>query len=310
MKLSDLLVDAWVVTGAGGQDLGSVLAEVLAGAARHGDVDPERTAKMARDLAFGSQGEVVRINDHAVVVLGSLEGLAHVSVGLATTEAPFRVTAEGAKEPRTARAVFLVMGPGSLTGPRQQVVPVLTRLLREGGRTERLLGAGSAADVRAMKGLMDAEIHPRYLVEDALLPVKYRVYPDTPVDEVLDLMVRREIRAVPVVGDRYEVLGILTSGDALQHLIRKGRPGGPEDRGSDRGERLVARDVMSRSVLCVSEDQILTEAANMMVNRDVEQLPVVREGELIGFVTRESILRVLYGTPDNEPNEEESEAEP
>ncbi|MEQ8331461.1 MAG: CBS domain-containing protein [Longimicrobiales bacterium] len=309
MKLSDLLVDAWVVAPAEGADLGSVLSEILTRGAGAGAPVVPKSAKLARDLAFGSQGEVVRINDEVVAVLGTLEELERVSVGLAVTPAPFRVTAEGAKEPRSARAVILVLSPGRITGPRQQVLPVLTRLLREGGRTERLLGIRSAAELRGMKEVMEAEVHPRYLVEDALLPVKYRVYPDTPVSEVLDLMVRREIRAVPVVGDRYEVLGILTSGDALAHLIRKGRPDG--DRRTPSGsDRLVARDVMSRSVLCVSEDEILTEAANMMVNRDAEQLPVVRDGELIGFVTRDSILRVLYGTLDHEPNEDESDQDP
>ncbi len=62
---------------------------------------------------------------------------------------------------------------------------------------------------------------------------------------------------------------------------------------------------MTRSVLCVSEDQALTEAANMMVNRDVEQLPVVREGELVGFVTRDSILRALHGTLESDETEQE-----
>jgi CBS domain-containing protein len=32
----------------------------------------------------------------------------------------------------------------------------------------------------------------------------------------------------------------------------------------------------------------------MMVSRDVEQLPVVREGELIGLITRDAILRALH----------------
>jgi CBS domain-containing protein len=35
-----------------------------------------------------------------------------------------------------------------------------------------------------------------------------------------------------------------------------------------------------------------------MVNRDVDQLPVVREGELIGFLTRDAILKVLFGRDD------------
>ncbi len=305
MKLSELLVDDWVVAPARGGDLGTVLGEILARAEESGVIASGRGAKIARDLAFGSQGEVVRVNDDVVTVLGTLEGLDRVSVGLGTSDVPFRVTAEGAKEPRSARAVLLVLVPGKLTGPRQQILPVVSRILREGDRTLRLLAASSAADVRAMKEFMEAEFHPRFLVEDALEPVKYRVYPETPIGEVLDLMVRRGIQSVPVVGERYEVLGILTSADALSYLIRRRRPGG--DDGGERKEAPVARDVMSRSVLCVSEDQILTEAANMMVNRDVEQLPVVREGELIGLVTRESILRVLHGTPDNEPNEEESD---
>jgi predicted transcriptional regulator len=44
----------------------------------------------------------------------------------------------------------------------------------------------------------------------------------------------------------------------------------------------------------VSEEQALTEAANMMVNRDVDQLPVVRAGELVCFLTMESVLRILF----------------
>ena len=60
------------------------------------------------------------------------------------------------------------------------------------------------------------------------------------------------------------------------------------------GATLRARDVMTRSVLCVSEDQSLVDAATMMVNRGVDQLPVVREGELVGFLTRDAILRLLF----------------
>ena len=62
---------------------------------------------------------------------------------------------------------------------------------------------------------------------------------------------------------------------------------------------------MTRSVLCVSEDQPLPEAANMLVNRDVEQLPVVREGEFIGFITRDSVLRTLGRIEVSEDDEED-----
>jgi CBS domain-containing protein len=149
-------------------------------------------------------------------------------------------------------------------------------------------------EIRAFKELMGIELQDRFLVEDALTPLQYRIYPDTPLLEVVDLMVRRGLRAVPVVGESYQVLGVITVSDALKHMIPRTR-GGEEGGKSAPSKELTARDVMTRTVMCVSENQSLIEAANLMINRDVEQLPVVREGELIGFLTRDAILRVLFG---------------
>jgi CBS domain-containing protein len=126
--------------------------------------------------------------------------------------------------------------------------------------------------------------------------VRYRVYPDTPLAEVVDLIVRRGLRAVPVVGARYELLGVVSAGDALKHLLPWGRAEAEGD-AEGPGTGLTAREVMSRSVLCLSEDQPLVEAASMMVNRDVDELPVVRSGELVGFLTRDAILRLLFASP-------------
>ena len=138
---------------------------------------------------------------------------------------------------------------------------------------------------------MDLDTDAPLLVESALEPIRYRVYAETPLSEVVDLMVRREVRALPVVGENFEVLGIITSGDALDQVLRD-RPG--EEARDAPGEALAARDVMTRTVMCVSETQPLIDAARMIVSRDVDQLPVVREGELIGLITREAILRALY----------------
>ena len=143
----------------------------------------------------------------------------------------------------------------------------------------------------------DAHTDP-LLVENAVEPAQYRVYADTPLSEVIDLMVRRAARAIPVVGEQYEVLGIITTGDALGHVLREG-PGDDGVALDEEEEAKTARDVMTRAVLCVTEAQPLTDAARMMVNRRVEQLPVVRDGELVGLVTRDAVLQALHGVPDD-----------
>jgi CBS domain-containing protein len=53
------------------------------------------------------------------------------------------------------------------------------------------------------------------------------------------------------------------------------------------------------------------EAAQMMANRDVEQLPVVRDGVLVGFLNRDAVLRALSGGGESEQDDPGSrEGEP
>jgi CBS domain-containing protein len=53
---------------------------------------------------------------------------------------------------------------------------------------------------------------------------------------------------------------------------------------------------MTRQVLCVSPEQPLADVASLMVNKDVDRVPVVGEGRLVGFLTRGDIVRKLLGT--------------
>jgi CBS domain-containing protein len=85
----------------------------------------------------------------------------------------------------------------------------------------------------------------------------------------------------------------------LPHQVRKlsgeypaaGRKG----RTSDAAKEMLVRDVMDRSVLCLPDDQPLSDAAALMVNKKLERVPVVREGAFVGLLTREDIVRRLFG---------------
>lgn len=292
MKLSDLLMDDWIAVPFEARDLTEAIRSLVDLLVHGGSLELEGAEKLVRELAHSSRGEVVRVNDEIVLVVGRCPSLDDASVLLGIGRQPFVVGTDASREPTTARALILLLTPRRLDVFKDRFAPTLARALRDEGRTARLLAAGSAMEIRAVRELMAIELQDRFLVEDALTPLKYRIYPDTPLAEVVDLMVRRGLRAVPVVGEHYEVLGVVSVGDALKHLIPRVRGGEDTGRGSSR--ELTARDVMTRTVMCVSEDQSLIEAANLMVNRDVEELPVVREGELIGFLTREAILRVLF----------------
>lgn len=140
--------------------------------------------------------------------------------------------------------------------------------------------------VLASRDFREAEIVAEARVAHVLTPLSYRVYRDTPVPEVQNLMLRRGIAAVPVVGEDLEVLGLITAGDLLEHAMS-------EADGAGRGP-LAARDVMTRSVFCVSDEESLAEAGRALSARGVAQLPVVREGEMVGFLERAAVMRAFF----------------
>ncbi|MYA63068.1 MAG: CBS domain-containing protein, partial [Gemmatimonadetes bacterium] len=148
--------------------------------------------------------------------------------------------------------------------------------------------AHAIQEIVASNTFLKRKIRTDITVEDVLTPLSYRIYPDSPLGEIQQLMMRRGVAALPVVGANHELLGIITIADVLTHTL----PGHESGNASARTVP-VARDLMTRSVLCVSEDESLLVASRSMIARGVSMLPVVREGEIIGFLTRGTVMRAF-----------------
>ncbi len=134
----------------------------------------------------------------------------------------------------------------------------------------------------------DNKITKNVKVEQVMTPLGYRIYPETPITEIQNLMLRRRVSAVPVVGASHELLGVVTIGGVLPHILPGRDSGIPAG-----GDIPLARQIMTRSVLCVSEDESLVVASRSMIARGVPMLPVVRDGELIGFLERLPVMRAF-----------------
>ena len=272
-------------------------------------VSDEVAEKLAADLMGGASGEIHRVHDRVVVALAESDAVEEVcavigvsSVGFTTVETD-PASSVGAAEadaggaPRDepdSEALLVLITPLRIDSLRDQMLPTLKRFFREEVSIAPILNARSSDDIVRVAAFMDLDPHQSLLVEDVVEPIKYRVYPDTPYSEVADLMIRRELQAVPVVGEDYEFLGVITTGDAMKELVSQARAESVGGSYTPSREESTAREVMNRAVMCVSEEQSLIEAASIMVNRDVEQLPVIREGEMVGFLTRVEVLRWLF----------------
>ena len=306
MKIVEMLRRGAILVPLDAPDLKGALTSALRAVTGVSDEDAK---KLAADLVGGVSGEIHRVHERVVVALAESDAVEEISAVLGVS--PVRFTAEGteaasglglaqagaggAPQPGNGSEIVLVMvTPRRFTSLRDRVLPTLKRFFREEEGVTALLKARSTDGVLRVAGFMDLDPHRSLLVEDVVEPIQYRVYPDTPYSEVADLMVRRGLQAVPVVGEEYEFLGVITTGEALNEFVSQARVESVGGGSAPARAERTAREVMTRTVMCVSEEQSLIEAASIMVNRNVEQLPVIRDGEMVGLLTRGEVLRWLF----------------
>jgi CBS domain-containing protein len=138
------------------------------------------------------------------------------------------------------------------------------------------------------------------------------VGPGARVDEIARLMLEHHISAVPVVDAAGGLVGIVSEGDLVRRVetATVGRrawwlelladPAAlARDYVKTHGRR--AADVMTREVLTVGVDTPLEDVARLLERRGVKRVPVVREGRVIGIVSRADLVRGLAVRPVQPP---------
>ena len=134
------------------------------------------------------------------------------------------------------------------------------------------------------------------------------VSPETSVHELATLLGTHGISGVPVVEADGKLVGIVSEGDLLHRAEtsterrterRRSRwfdsPALERDLARDyvKAHGRTVRDVMTRDVVTVAETAGLDEVADLLETRRVKRVPVVRDGKVVGIVSRANLVRAL-----------------
>ena len=115
--------------------------------------------------------------------------------------------------------------------------------------------------------------------------------PDDGLDKAIQVMRDRKVRQLVVAeGDR--VVGVLSRID-LQHVLPSTATTLSVNEMNYQLSRLKVSDYMTRTVVSVSQDATIEEAARLMHDSDVSGLPVVKGGRLVGLINRSMMLEVF-----------------
>ena len=130
------------------------------------------------------------------------------------------------------------------------------------------------------------------------------VQPETEVREVVRLLLKHRISAIPVIDDEKRILGIVSEGDLmrrvggdtngqhswwLEEIISTGESAAEYIKSHGR----KAGDIMTKAVVTITEQTPLHEIARLLEKHRIKRVPVTRDGVLVGIVSRANLLQGL-----------------
>ena len=130
------------------------------------------------------------------------------------------------------------------------------------------------------------------------------VRPDTDVAEAIKLLTEHDVSALPVLDQEGHLVGILSEADLIHRVeigtekhrrwwveAVTGASTLAEEFAKSHGKKVV--EIMTTRVVSVSEDTPLSEIAAVLERNGIKRVPVVKDGKLVGIVSRSSLIQAL-----------------
>ncbi|MCW2239369.1 CBS domain-containing protein [Azospirillum canadense] len=148
---------------------------------------------------------------------------------------------------------------------------------------------------------------------DLMTPRVITITPDASVAEAAKRMLDNRISGMPVMDTAGRVVGIISEGDLL-HRVELGTErrrswwlglvtgGAIASEDFIKSHALKVGDVMTTNVSTVDENAAPDEIVRLLESRRIKRVPVVRNGTLVGIISRANLLRALASiTPETSP---------
>ena len=145
-------------------------------------------------------------------------------------------------------------------------------------------------------------------IRDLMTTEVLTVSPDTPLKAAAALLATHGISGLPVCDEDGRVLGIVSEGDILfkEQGPRDRRGGalgwfvdGSRFQDTVKASARTAGEAMTSPAITITPERPAAAAAQIMLDQGVHRLPVVRDGVLVGIVTRADLVRAFTRTDDD-----------
>lgn len=144
------------------------------------------------------------------------------------------------------------------------------------------------------------------LVSDYMVKNVVTIKHTDSVKDAAKIMISKRIGALPVLNADGKLVGVVTqsdfipknknvprSGIAIPYLFNEMSTGEDLKQEYEQHKTKPVSDVMSTSVWTTTKEATLLDAANLMMSKDVNRLPVMDGDKIIGIISRHDLLKAM-----------------
>jgi CBS domain-containing protein len=101
------------------------------------------------------------------------------------------------------------------------------------------------------------------------------VAPTMTVKQLANTLIKNQVSGAPVAGKDGKIIGIVSEADIV---AKKGKH---------------VKSIMSKNVISIDEETAVEEIAEIMTTHHVKRVPVMRDGKVVGIVSRADIVSAI-----------------
>ncbi|NLT95228.1 MAG: CBS domain-containing protein [Clostridia bacterium] len=136
----------------------------------------------------------------------------------------------------------------------------------------------------------------------------YACHTSATLGDVLKILVDKKVSGVPIIDDRRQVVGFISDGDIMKYIGRENPQTVDfatymftlydEKPLDEKVKELLDLNVMhlaTKKVISVADDWDIDKAACILGKKKIKKAPVLKDGKLVGIISRSQIIRYIAG---------------
>jgi len=242
------------------------------------------------------------IGDHVCLSHMRLEQLDRFLMGLIVLEHP--VPHVSPQHPPLG-AIFMILAPQTKNTMMLQAMAAISRLLQSKGMKQAILSVKAPTRLIRLLEESGVDIKKNLLATDIMSPVTHSINLDAILAKAVDVLVDAPDEGIPVLNDKRQLVGELTSRELLilgmpKYLDLIVNPAmldsfEPFENFFQHENNMSVREVCRRDIVTVEPDTPVVHVTHLMMTKHKRRVYVVEDGELKGVIYRKNIItRVLH----------------